>query len=52
MVKYTNEMHKWKVEAEENTKLSFWRKKDKRSSNKFAQDELITVFLVARSAEG
>ena len=48
MVKYTDEMHRWKVEVEENTKLLFWRKKDKRSSDKFALDKLITVFLAAR----
>ena len=47
-VKYTDEMHRWKVEVEENTKLSFWRKNDKRSSDKFALDELITIFLAAR----
>ena len=41
-------MHRWKVEVEENTKLTFWRKKDIRSSDKFALDELIAVFLAAR----
>ena len=40
------------MEVEENTNLSFRRKKDKRSSDKFALDELITVFLAARMAEG
>ena len=41
-------MYRWKVKDEENTKLSFWRKRDKRSSDKFALDELITVFLAVR----
>ena len=41
-------MHRWKVEVEESTKLSFWKKKDKRSSDRFALDVLITVFLAAR----
>ena len=44
-------IHRWmhrKVEVEENTKLSFWRKKDVRSSDKFALDDLITVFLAAK----
>ena len=45
-------MHRWKVEVGENTKLSFCRKKDKRSSDKFALDELITISLRLESAEG
>ena len=40
-------MYTWKVEVEENTQLSFWRKKVKRSSDKFALDEFITVFFAA-----
>ena len=45
-------MYRRKVEVEENTKLSFQRKKDKRSSDKFALDELITVSSWLESAEG
>ena len=47
-VKYTDKMQRWKVDLEETNKQSFWRKKGKRSSEKFALDELITVFLAAR----
>ena len=47
-VKGIDKMYKWKVEVEENTQLSFCRKNVKRSSNKFALDELITVFFAAR----
>ena len=42
-------MYKWKVEVEGNTRLSFWRKKVKRTYDKFALDELLsTVFFAAR----
>ena len=47
-VKCTDEMYKWKEEVEENTQLPLWRKKVKRSSEKFTLDEFITVFFGAR----
>ena len=44
----TDEKCKWKVEVEESTQLSFWRKV-KRSSEKFALEKFITVFFAAGS---
>ena len=41
-------MYIWKEEVEENTQVPLWRKKVKRSSEKFALDEFITVFLAPR----
>ena len=45
-VKCTDEKNKWKVEVGQNTQLSFWRRV-KRSCDKFAPDEFITVFFAA-----
>ena len=49
-LKCTDEVYKWKVEVDENTQLSFWRKV-KRSGDKFALEKFITVFFAARSSE-
>ena len=50
ILKCTNEIQKWKAEVEENTKLPF-RRKVKRSSDKFPLEKLIISFFAAGSSE-
>ena len=50
ILKCTDEIHKWKAEVEENTKLPF-RRKVETSSDKFPLEKLIISFFAAGSSE-